>query len=263
VERPVETEWRGGEDYESSCVPAMFGPLAERLLDAAALHAGERVLDLACGTGVVARAALRRGAAPVVGADRNGAMLAVARRTTPGATFVEADAAALPFADGVFDLATCQQGLQFFPDRTGALRELARVLGAGGRAAVALWGPIETHPCFATLARVVGRVLGADAERLVRAPYALADVGTVEVLARGAGFAEVRVEHHDGEFRWPSCDAFVRGFCSGSMLRPLYEQADAATADRLVAGVADELDVAEVGEPVASPQLCNLFLLRS
>ena len=262
MERPLETEWRGGEDYESSCVPAMFGPLAERLLDAAVLLAGERVLDIACGTGVVARAAVRRGAAAVTGVDRNGAMLGVARRTTPEATFVEADAAALPLPDGAFDLATCQQGLQFFPDRTGALREFRRVLDPDGRAALALWPAIETHPGFAMLADALGRIVGPEAEAVMRAPYALADAADVEAFGRSAGFGSVVLEQVDGEFRWPSCDAFVRGYGAGSMLRPVLERAPAGAVDRTVDAVADALGVTPTGEAVAFPQRCNLFLLR-
>lgn len=261
MERPLETEWRGGDDYESSCVPAMFGPLAERLLDAAGLVGGERVLDVACGTGVVARAAVRRGAAAVTGVDRNRAMLGVARRTTPVATFVEADAAALPLPDGAFDLATCQQGLQFFPDRAGALREQRRVLRTGGRAALALWPAIETHPGFAILADALGRIVGPEAEAVMRAPYGLADATDVEAFAGSAGFGSVALEQVDGEFRWPSCDAFVRGYGAGSMLRPVLERAGDAALDRLVAAVADALGVAPTAE-VAFPQRCNLFVLR-
>lgn len=261
MERPVATEWRGG-DYESSCVPTMFGPLAERLLDAAGLVPGERVLDVACGTGVVARAAARRGAAAVTGVDRNGAMLDVARRTAPDAAFVEADAGALPFADGAFDLATCQQGLQFFPDRVAALREQRRVLRPGGRAALALWPAIETHPGFAILADALGRVVGPEAETVMRAPYALADAADVETSARSAGFGTVALQQVDGEFRWPSCDAFVRGYGAGSMLRPVLERAGEPDVERLVDAVAAALGVAARGEEVAFPQRCNLFVLR-
>ena len=103
------------------------------------------MLDAACGTGVVARYAAPR-AGHVVGVDVNAGMLAVAARIAPQLEWVQADVAALPFADGAFDLVLCEQGLQFMPDRAAALAELQRVLAPGGRIVASVWRGLEHNP---------------------------------------------------------------------------------------------------------------------
>jgi SAM-dependent methyltransferase len=118
---PQRRWWRleadTSEAYERYLVPALFASWAERLLDLVAVGPGERVLDVACGTGIVARRAAARvgeGGA-VTGLDRNPAMLEVARAAAievgPPIDWRAGDAARLPFPDGVFDVVTCQQGL--------------------------------------------------------------------------------------------------------------------------------------------------------
>jgi ubiquinone/menaquinone biosynthesis C-methylase UbiE len=127
----------------------MFAPCATQLLDLAAVEPGERVLDVACGTGIVARrAAARVGAGGVVaGSDVNEGMLEVAAATAIDLPvrieWHRADATALPLPDGAFDVVCCQQGLQFVPDPPLALREARRVLTPGGRLALAVWRGID------------------------------------------------------------------------------------------------------------------------
>jgi SAM-dependent methyltransferase len=139
------------ETYERHMVPAIFGPWAEDLLALAMPAPGERVLDVACGTGVVARLVAQRVAptGTVVGLDLNPGMLAVAR-TLPlpqgEIQWREGNVSAMPFPDASFDLALCQQGLQFFPDRPAALREVRRVLEPRGRLALSVWRPHATQP---------------------------------------------------------------------------------------------------------------------
>src|SRR5262245_12382791 len=122
---PIEA----AEVYEQAFVPAFFAQWASLLCDAAAVAAGQRVLDVACGTGIVARTAADRvspGGA-VVGVDLNEAMLTVARRVRSDIDYRRADAAALPFEDQAFDTVVSQMALMFFPDRLGSVREMARV----------------------------------------------------------------------------------------------------------------------------------------
>jgi ubiquinone/menaquinone biosynthesis C-methylase UbiE len=126
------------EIYERHMVPAIFGPWAEDLLALATPLPGERVLDVACGTGVVARLVAQRvgPSGTVVGFDLNPGMLTVARSLPPpsGARIEwrEGNVSAIPLPDATFDLVLCQQGLQFFPDRSAALREMRRVWGPVG-----------------------------------------------------------------------------------------------------------------------------------
>ncbi|RPH77005.1 MAG: methyltransferase domain-containing protein, partial [Candidatus Rokuibacteriota bacterium] len=118
------------EMYESQFVPALFAEWAPRLIELAGVAPGQAVVDVACGTGIVARtvAEVQRGQGRVVGLDLNEAMLGVARRVRPDIEWRQGDAARLPFADGVFDVALCQMAFMFFPDRTQVLREMARIV---------------------------------------------------------------------------------------------------------------------------------------
>ena len=112
------------EAYEARFVPALFAEWAPHLVELAGVAPGQAVLDVACGTGIVARTAADtlEGAGRVVGLDLNEAMLAVARRVRPDIEWRQGDAASLPFPDGSFDTVLCQMALMFFPDRARALR---------------------------------------------------------------------------------------------------------------------------------------------
>jgi ubiquinone/menaquinone biosynthesis C-methylase UbiE len=240
-------------DYQRLLVPALFADLAERLLDTAGLRSGERVLDVACGTGAVARAARARvgPTGRVEGVDLNDGMLAVARAAGDGVEYHRGDATALPVPDGAFDLVTCQQGLQFVEDRDAALREARRALAADGRAAFAVWRSIEHSPVFARFATSLGRHIGPDAETIMRSPFQLADGEELRRLALGAGFAEATTTIHVATVRFASPAAMLEAEIRSSPLAaalpgrddddlvPLLDELDAALADhRDDAGVA-------------------------
>jgi ubiquinone/menaquinone biosynthesis C-methylase UbiE len=184
--------------YEEFLVPAMFTPFAETLMVQAGVEEGSDVLDVACGTGAASRAAARR-AGPggsVTGLDLGEPTLAIARATPPeeGAapiTFKQSDAAALDVEDDTFDVAICQQGLQFFPDRPAALAEMRRALKPGGRLAVATWTEMEGNP-FGAVVVALEHNMSSDAASMLASPFAL----TAEELGRviaDAGFSDVQV----------------------------------------------------------------------
>jgi ubiquinone/menaquinone biosynthesis C-methylase UbiE len=164
-----QLEGSTAELYQRYLVPAITAKWAADLLDRAQRGAGEAVLDIACGTGVVALLAAKRMASGhVIGLDLNPAMLAVARGLpTEGApiSWVEGSALDLPFPSDTFDLVLCQLGLQFFPDQGRALREMRRVLRASGRAALSVFSPIERTPGANAFALALDDFLGADASR--------------------------------------------------------------------------------------------------
>jgi ubiquinone/menaquinone biosynthesis C-methylase UbiE len=186
-------------NYERYHVPVVFGPLAEELVELAGPRPGERVLDVACGTGIVARRAAERlgGHGRVVGLDINPAMLDVARSAAAAKELAiewrEGSALAMPFADGAFDVVFCQQALQFFPDRAAALREMHRVLATGGRLALGVFRSIEHRPEVAALAAALERHVGPEAGATRRAVTALGDAGELERLITGAGFRTVEI----------------------------------------------------------------------
>ena len=179
------------EMYERWLAGPLFRPWAKMTLEEVELSPGDRVLDIACGTGVVARVARERlgDAGYVVGIDVSPDMLAVARAVAPGIDWREGNASALPLHDGEqFDVVVCQQGLQFFPDKPAAAAQMRRALAKGGRLAVATWRPDDEIPFLRELRRVAERHLGAIMDRR----HSFGDAAPVETLLRDAGFHDVR-----------------------------------------------------------------------
>ena len=203
------------EVYERQLVPVMLAPWAPKLIDLAEVQPGMHVLDVACGTGVVTRLAAERvgSGGRVVGLDINAAMLSVARRLAPvgGATveWLEASALEIPLPDAAFDVVLCQHGLQQFPDRPTALREMRRVLVPGGRLALCVWSRIEGSPGMAALAEALQRHVGAEAAANRRAPFALGDPVQLRALVEDAGFRDVDVRTMVETARFPSPEALV------------------------------------------------------
>jgi ubiquinone/menaquinone biosynthesis C-methylase UbiE len=180
------------EMYERWIVGPLFRPWAEITLEEVNLAQSDHVLDIACGTGIVARVAKERlgGAGCVVGVDLSPEMLAVARAVASGIDWREGNASALPLRDGEkFDVVICQQGLQFFQDKPAAAAEMRRALVNGGRLAVATWRADDEIPFMRQLRRVAERHLGA----IVDQRHCFGDASRLEALIRDAGFHEVRV----------------------------------------------------------------------
>ena len=152
-------------DYERLHVKALFGQWAEPVLDAAKVVAGHRLLDVACGTGVLARAAHARvgPTGAVTGLDIAPGMLAVAADLEPGVTWIEGDAGALPFDDDTFDVVVSQFGLMFFPDKKRAIREMLRCLRPGGLVAVAVWDGLEHSGAYPISVDLLERRAGSAA----------------------------------------------------------------------------------------------------
>ena len=217
----------GAEVYEEFFVPALFGAWPPRLCEAAGIAAGQRVLDVACGTGVLAREAERRGAG-VVGLDRNAGMLAVARRLAPKVVWREGMAEKIPFDDGSFDAVGCQFGLMFFEDRVKALAEMMRVLKPGGRLVVAVWDSLERTPGYRAMVDLLQRLFGAEIADGLRAPFVLGEPDDVLVLFDAAGIADSRIGTQAGEARFPSIEAWVRTDVKGWTLADAIDDAQYA-----------------------------------
>lgn len=257
------------ENYQRYLVPAIFGPWGETLIELARPQPGERVLDLACGPGVLARfAAARVGpTGRVIGLDLNPGMLAVARSLPPVAgapiEWREGSALDLPLADAGLDLIVCQQSLQYFPDRATALREAHRVLRPGGRVALSVWRPIEWSPGFSALAAALARHVSAEAAQIARAPFALGDAAALQALLAGTGFGGIEVRAAEALVRFPSAEAFVQQYVSGSPLAPHVAQAGDDARAALVRDVAGALAPYRDEGGVAFPIAAHLALARA
>jgi SAM-dependent methyltransferase len=200
---PPQERWQmtgsGPEAYERHLVPAIFAPWATVLLELARLQPGERVLDAACGTGVVARAASPCVGATgtVTGVDLNPGMLEVARTAAREAgqsiAWREGNLEALPFAEGEFDVVLCQQGLQFCPDKAAVVSELRRVLRNGGRLALSVWRDIRHFPYMLAITGALAEHLGAEAGQRMSAPCSFGSADALRDVMKQGGFRDVQV----------------------------------------------------------------------
>jgi ubiquinone/menaquinone biosynthesis C-methylase UbiE len=247
---------------ERYSVRYFMGPWAPGLVALAALQPGERVLDVACGTGLVARLA-----APVVGptgkitgVDINDGMLAVARSLPPPAgasiTWVQGDAVALDFADASFDVVLCQQGLQFFPDKPAALREMYRVLAPAGRVLLSVWK--SAGPYNVAVGDALEKYVGVDTATRFRASRVVPDAEALHRLLVDAGFQAVHVQASAMTIRLPALDTFVLGHLSGMPIAG----AVAAVSDDQRAALARHVEAAlrgyAEGDAVAVPDEVNI-----
>jgi ubiquinone/menaquinone biosynthesis C-methylase UbiE len=209
------------ESYERYFVPAIGRPVADDLLALAALQPGERVLDVACGTGIVARMAAadvgEHGS--VAGVDVHPGMLAVARTVTPSDTPItwhQASAESMPLPDESFDVVTCQLGLQFVPDPERALREMRRVLVDRGR--IALNVPAPMSPRFAVLTEAMAHHIGDEAAGFVAQVFALDDPAMLERLFHRAGFRDVAVAERSVTIDVPAPEEFLWQYVASTPL---------------------------------------------
>jgi ubiquinone/menaquinone biosynthesis C-methylase UbiE len=198
------------EAYDSYLVPAMFEPWSREIIQRAKVWNGDRVLDVACGTGIIACRIAATGA-KVTGLDLTPAMLEQAKKRAEAervsVTWVERSAESLPFPDGSFDLVTCQQGLQFVPDRARALREMRRVTAPGGRVVIACWAGLDHHPAYKVLDEIASRHFGQGGFHL---PFSLGDEAHFRELMNAARFHAVAVDTVTRTVRFPEPAAFAR-----------------------------------------------------
>jgi SAM-dependent methyltransferase len=173
------------------------------------------VLDAACGTGIVARAASSRVGATghVTGVDLNPGMLEVARATADGAgqaiAWQESNLEALPFADGSFDVVLCQQGLQFCPDKAAAVAELRRVLRAGGRLALSVWRDIRHFPYILAVTGALADHVSAEASQRMSAPCSFGSADRLRAVLSEGGFKSMQVRIDILPMRVPSLAEFL------------------------------------------------------
>jgi len=250
----------GAESYERFQVPSVFEPLARLFLEQVPLQPGQRVLDIACGTGIVARLA-----APivgtegrVVGVDLNADMIAVAgRQAKPEGAAIEwrqGDAAALPFEDAVFDVVLCQQGLQFLPDKPAALAEMHRVLSPGGRMAHCLWRAIEHSPYLKACVEALIPHLGAASASRLEAPFALGDAEALRGLIAGAGFATIEFQDADFTRRMLPPEQSIPGQLASTPVGPDFAALDDAARAAVIADITRAVEPYRVPEGLAIPQ---------
>ena len=199
--------------YERYAVPYIMRPWVPQLIDLAALRPGERLLDLACGTGLVARLAAPKvgPTGQITGMDFNAGMLAVARALPPSSgsaiVWLEGSAAAMDIPDASIDVILCQQGLQFFPDKLAALREMYRVLVPGGRALLSVWK--SAGPYNIAVAEALAQHVGTATATKYRSSRMVPNAEELHQWLVEAGFREVRIHPSAMTIRLPAIETFV------------------------------------------------------
>ena len=202
------------EGYEAYMVPTLFGPCGRNLIKAADPKSGERVLDVGCGTGIVARqVAARPGfSGTVTGLDSSPNMLAVASTAANSEglsiEWREGNAEQLPFTDRCFDLVLCQFALMFVANKTTALVEMRRVVSENGRVLVSVWQSLDRHPFYQNLHKLIQQRLGMSALQDI---FALGSADDLRALAKRSGFRKVEIEPFSITARFPNPDAFIAG----------------------------------------------------
>ncbi len=213
------------EIYDEFFVPSLFAQWAAPVTEAARITSGQTVLDVACGTGALAREVKAKvgpdGA--VTGLDVNEGMLAVAKGKAPEIDWQNGAAEALPFDDASFDAVVSQFGLMFFEDRQTALTEMWRVLRPGGHLAVAVWDRLETSPGYAAMVALLRRLFGEAAANALYSPFCLGETGPLLELFKEAGMSGAQVRTEIGQARFPSLQDWVRTDVKGWTLADLID----------------------------------------
>ena len=200
------------KNYEQLMVPALFVSWAERILDEAGIEPGDRILDAACGTGILARTAIKRKGSngmSVTGLDPNPGMLAVAESTTARVKWKEGVAEELPFEDESFDVVVSQFGLMFFQDQPKALREMKRVLASDGRMVVAVFDSLDNNPGYRAMTKVFAQVAGEEVADALRGPFSLGDTEKLKALCDESGLSSARITTRNDNARFPDVRSMV------------------------------------------------------
>jgi ubiquinone/menaquinone biosynthesis C-methylase UbiE len=252
--------------YEQLYVPAFFAPLGNELLDRVRPSAGDRVLDVACGTGILARLIHARVGVParLAGVDINPVMVARGQTLAPFGDFRRGDATALRFGDAEFDLVLCQHALMFFPDRAKALAEMRRVLAGGGRLGLSTWRPLDEQPMSEAFVSAGRRHF--DAPRGL--PFSMGDAKQLQALIEAAGFVDVRVDTVEVTARFPDAAAFSR-MTALAFLALLPRFAAMSEVERNASVATIEAETADVvalhrdGEGLKFPARANILTART
>jgi len=248
------------DTYDRYLVPLIFQGFAEDIAQRAAVLSPNAVLETAAGSGVVTRALAPRLSpdASYVVTDLNQPMLDHAASQQPRdrrISWRQADAQALPFEDGVFDVVCCQFGAMFFPDRRAGYREAKRVLKPGGSFLFNVWDRIEENVFANDVTNALAEVFPDDPPRfLARVPHGYHDTRLIRDDLEQAGFSRVEIETRAEQSRAPSPRHPAIGFCQGSPLRNEIEARDAqkleAATDHAAAAIADRHGRGEVAAKI-------------
>lgn len=231
--------------YEEQHVASLFRPLAELTLRHVDVLEGARVIDVACGTGIVGRLVAEKlgKSGTVAGVDLNAGMIEVAKRSAPmtdaDVEWHQGDVNALPFPDARFDMAFCQQGLQFFPDKLAALKEIRRVLAPGGTLILTVWSSVT--PSGVAIADALARHVSVEVAKTSFAPFSFHDPEDIQALFVESGFSEIQMEIIVLERRIGPAEEYIPEVMASAPYAKDVESLDMATRQAMVKEVGEAL----------------------
>ena len=197
--------------HEDFLVPAIYAQWAHRVAEIAKIDLGHNILDVACGTGTLARAALLEAGltGKVTGLDASEKMLESASKHSRKIEWRHGDAEALPFKKNQFDRVMCQFSLMFIANRVSAIKEMLRVCKPDGLVVVAIWAPMELSRAYCALNRLVQKHAGAHAAFKLSSPWKLGAPGVMDALLLSSGVNEYECHQRVGLVRFPSIETFI------------------------------------------------------
>jgi SAM-dependent methyltransferase len=254
-------------NYDRYLGPLLFQGYAEEMAARLEVQPGMRVLETACGTGIVTErlAARLAGRGRLIATDLNEPMLTYAAAKLRGVAHVEwksADGTKLPFDDRSFDAVVCQFGLMFFPDKAAGMREALRVLKPGGRLLLSVWGRLEDNPVQRITHETVATFFPSNPPQFYTVPFILHDPDVVRRLLSDAGFVDVHGQQSDRTGTGPSAAETATGLIDGN---PIYldimARLPAALGD-IKAALARNLAAAFGDPPRRCPMRAYFFSVR-
>ncbi len=197
--------------YEKYFVPALFQQWPPIMAEQLDIQANDRFLDVACGTGILARYIAKRTGLDkhVYGIDINDGMLSVAEREAPDLSWTNASAEQLHFKDNCFEKLGCQFGLMFFRNPEKAVREMYRVLKPQGMLAIAVWDSIENSPGYKAVEKLLQDLFGDHIANEIRAPFVLGKKDDFHSIIEAAGISNVEITTHHGVAQFESISEWV------------------------------------------------------
>lgn len=255
------------EHYDSRLGPVIFADCAEDLARRVAATGATRVLEIAAGTGIASRKlrdALAPGARLVI-TDLNPPMLAIAQtkfRQGEAVELQQADAMALPFAAGTFDVVACQFGVMFFPDRVASFREVARVLQPGGRYIFSTWGSMAANPYAQVNYDVISGLMTDSPPQFGKVPFSCHDADRVRDELGQAGWDEVQHDRVVLNKVVTDVPGFARGVVFGTPLFDEITRHGTVAPTAVVAAIARALSLRFGPDPVVFPLQANVFTCR-
>ncbi len=255
------------QSYEEQQVPSLLRPLAELTLRHVVVNEGDQVIDVACGTGIMGRLVAEKlgKAGSVVGVDLNPGMIEVAKQHTPATDasveWQQGDATELPFPDASFDAAFCQQGLQYFPDKVAALKELRRVTTPGGSIILTVWSAVS--PVNAAISDALARYVNDEAAQSALSPYAFRDPEVITGLMIEAGIQGITMETLVIERLMGQGEESILRLIAGTPYGVDLGKADEATQRAVVKEVAEALQEFRGDNGLVVPQETHLIRATS